>query len=390
MNKSRRILPFFLIIVLIGSLAFLLAKALPHPSQTAQAAVVGLPETSPVGFKRADGPRQFSFPADFGPHLDYQTEWWYYTGNLETASGRHFGFELTFFRRGLLPPAQTVARPSDWATNQVYMAHLTLTDVSASHFYAYQKLERGAAGLAGAQSAPDYQVWLDNWSVAASGKDSYLLAAAQSNIAIDLKLLDIKGPVLEGIAGYSQKGPGVGNASYYFSQPLLEASGTVTIDSQTYAVQGSTWMDHEFSTTALSGNEVGWDWFGLQMGDGSELMLYHLRLQDGSPSPYSSGTFVAKDDKTTYLKLNDFTIQVNSTWKSPTTGAEYPSAWTVSVPSLGLTLQIQPYLPNQELNLAVAYWEGAVKITGERSGQVISGQGYVELTGYAGSLNGQF
>ena len=390
MSKIGKLLSFILAAIVIGGLVFLLVPNLTGPRSGVEPAFVGLPQIDPAGFKMAEGPRQFSFPYDEGPHPDYQTEWWYYTGNLVTTTGRHFGFELTFFRRGLLPPSQQRQRPSNWATTQVYMAHFTLTDVAGNQFFDFQKLERGAAGLAGAQITPSYQVWLDNWSVVSTSMNVYLLRAAQANIAIDLTLVNLKGNILEGIDGYSQKGPGKGNASYYYSQPLLDANGSVTLDGQNYKVTGMSWMDHEFSTTALAANEVGWDWFGLQLSNGSELMLYQIRLQDNTISPYSSGTLISRDGKTTHLNLMDFTIKVNSRWNSPHSGATYPSSWTITIPAIDLTLQVEPYIPDQELNLAVTYWEGASRITGKYSGQSITGQGYVELTGYAGSLNGQF
>ena len=353
------------------------------------------------GYTRAAPPARLDFPADFGSHPDFQTEWWYYTGNLETPTGRHFGFQLTFFRRALLPPGDRPARVSNWAADQVYLAHFTLSDIESERFLAFERSARGAVGLAGAQTDP-YNVWLYGWHVQQVGERLCKLYAAQDEITLDLQLEDLKGPVLQGNQGYSQKGPDPGNASYYFSQTRLSAQGTLKIGEQIYPVSGLSWMDHEFSTSALAPNQVGWDWFSLQLHAGSvdkptgsssqlvELMVYQIRRKDGSIDPFSKGALILENGTTRQLQQHDFEIQVLGTWKSPQSGAIYPSRWQVTVPSLDLDLEIEPYLKDQELNLSFTYWEGAVKIQGVFTGQAVSGSGYVELTGYADSIAGEF
>jgi predicted secreted hydrolase len=216
------------------------------------------------------------------------------------------------------------------------------------------------------------------------------LNAAQGELALDLELTDLKGPVLQGDRGYSQKGPDPGNASYYTSLTRLQSAGTVRVGGVTFAVSGLSWMDHEFSTSALSPDQAGWDWFALQLEDGSELMLFQLRRADGSVDPFAGGTFVAPNGETRRLTRDDFELRVNGTWRSPRSRANYPAAWTIKLPSLELTLDIQPYLADQELDVSYRYWEGAVKISGERAGRAVTGDGYIELTGYAGSMGGQF
>jgi len=342
-----------------------------------------------TGFARVEGPRLLVFPADHGPHNDFQTEWWYYTGNVQTSDGRHFGYQLTFFRRALVPPAERQPRSSDWTTDQVYMAHFALTDVAGKHFQSFERFERGAAGLAGAQASP-FDVWLDDWSVEQVEPNVYRLRASQGDLALDLQLQDRKGPVLQGDQGYSQKGPDPGNASYYYSLTRLDTSGTVRVSDAAYQVNGSSWMDHEWSTSYLTGNQVGWDWFALQLGDGYELMMFQIRRADGSVDPFASGTLVAPDGTTRRLSRDDFQIAVGATWRSPRSGAMYPDAWTIKVPSADLSLDIKPYLADQELNLSFTYWEGAVQISGEHAGLAVSGSGYVEMTGYAASMAGQF
>jgi len=342
-----------------------------------------------AGYLRAEGPVPVQFPRDHGPHPDYQTEWWYYTGNLDTADGRHFGYQLTFFRRALVPPAGRRARTSAWGTDQVYMAHFALTDAGMDHYQAFERFARGAADLAGAQASP-YQVWLDDWSVQEEESGTVRLRAAQGGLALDLHLADQKGPILQGDRGYSQKGPDPGNASYYYSQTHLETSGIVQAGGASYRVAGLSWMDHEWSTNSLSAGQVGWDWFSIQLDDGSELMVFQLRREDGSIDPFSSGMLVRPDGTTRHLRRDEFDILVQDTWRSPQSGAIYPSRWLVSVPSAGLALTIEPYVAGQELNVSYAYWEGAVRIQGRHAGRPVQGSGYVELTGYAGSMRDQF
>jgi len=362
----------------------------PPPGATPGSAVYAIPLAGAAeGFARADGSYSLTFPADCGPHPDYQTEWWYYTGNLETDEGRHFGYQLTFFRRALLPPGARTERASAWAAGQVYMAHFALTDVAGEEQRSFERFSRGAADLAGAQSSP-YRVWLEDWLVEESEDGRVRLHAAQEGWAVDLLLVDRKGPTLHGEAGYSRKGPERGNASYYYSQTRLEAEGEVELEGETFAVQGWSWMDHEFSTSALSAEQVGWDWFSLQMDDGSELMVFQIRRVDGSVDPFSSGTWIPAGGTARHLDREAFSIAIEDTWRSPRSGGTYPSRWTIRVPAEGLVLEVEPHVADQELELSIVYWEGAVRVRGEIAGEVVAGQGYVEMTGYADSMRGRF
>jgi predicted secreted hydrolase len=372
-------------------LALVVARAallLPRQEREVQARLIALPDEA-TGFARAGGPRPLRFPADHGPHPDYQTEWWYYTGNLETADGRHFGYQLTFFRRALTPADRRTARPSNWATEQVYMAHFAVTDVAGGGYHAFERFSRGAAGLAGAQAAP-YRAWLEDWRVEETAPDVYRMQAAAGDLWLELQLTDTKAPILQGDRGYSQKGPEPGNASYYYSLTRLASTGTVRVEGKSYAVSGWSWMDHEFSTSALAPDQVGWDWFALQLDDGSELMLFQIRKANGRVDPFSAGTLIEADGTTRRLDRDDFTIWVEDEWRSPHSGADYPARWTVTVPSADLALEIEPYLADQELTVSYAYWEGAVRLWGQRAGEALNGDGYVELTGYAGSMQGHF
>jgi len=385
--KVRLSVVLVLVGLVVGGVAW---WAWPRPQPGAAVGLVGLSEPVSADFARAGRGRAFSFPQDFGAHPDFQTEWWYYTGNLLGMDGRRFGYQLTFFRRALQPASQRVPRSSAWAVEQVYLAHFALTDVQGGQFHYFERFERGAAGLAGALAVPDFQVWLGDWAVNQVGDGAYRLDAQADGIRIGLDLIDRKGPVLQGDQGYSQKGPEPGNASYYVSQTALESRGSVEINGQSMMVTGSSWMDHEFSTSALAADQVGWDWFALQLDDGSELMVYGVRKADGSLDALASGTLIERDGHTRRLAQADFQITVDGSWKSPHSGAVYPAAWRISIPSEQIDLKVVPRLADQELRLSFTYWEGAVGVTGTRAGKAVSGSGYVELTGYAGSMQGQF
>lgn len=378
------------ILVILLALMLTLSACVGNGNSEVQTRLEGLPQisTNIEGFARADGPPAFEFPRDHGPHPDFQTEWWYYTGNLEGADGRRFGYQLTFFRRAVRPAAERVARESDWSAEQIYLAHFAFTDVSGEKFQAFERFERGAAGLAGAEADPLYHVWLHDWQVEQTGEDTFRLVAQDGAVGLDLTLTDRKGIILQGDRGYSRKGAEPGNASLYYSQTRLESTGTVTVEGESIPVTGLSWLDREISTSALSEGQVGWDWFSIQLDDGSELMLYTIRNKDGSAGEYSQGTFVAPDGTTTPLKREDFTISPEATWRSPHSKGVYPSQWRVQVPGQNIDLRVEPLLADQELQVSVVYWEGAVRITGTRGGAQVSGYGYTELTGYAQSLEG--
>ncbi|WP_455384569.1 lipocalin-like domain-containing protein [Acidihalobacter prosperus] len=336
-----------------------------------------------AGFARALAPRSFVFPADYGPHPRFRTEWWYFTGNLRDKQGRPYGFELTFFRIALAP--HRPAGASHWLTNQLYMAHFAVTDASAGRFVAHQRFARGALGLAGARARP-FRVWAGDWSVrgAAGGGFPWHLRAADETADLRLKLMPRQGVILNGEHGLSRKGPAPGDASYYYSMPRLAAAGKLRVGGRTLSVSGTVWLDREWSTSALAPDQVGWDWFALRLDDGSDLMFYRLRDRSGRTDPYSAGTWVSPQGQVEHLAADAVRIDVLGHWDSPH-GGRYPARWRLRVPSLGLDVEVQPLLANQELNLAVRYWEGAVRVRGSRAGKTVSGNGYVELTGYAGA-----
>ncbi len=333
-----------------------------------------------AAYARAIQPREFDFPRDHGPHPEFRNEWWYVTGNLDGDDGRRLGFELTFFRFALSP--EHPASDSAWRSNQVYIAHLAVTDAANERFYTAERYSRGALGLAGAQADP-LRVWIDDWQLgAAAGRDEWRLVAQSDEIGIDLSLQPLKAPVLNGIDGLSQKSAEQGNASYYYSITRIDTQGRLRVADTQYSVSGLSWLDREWSSSALSAEQVGWDWFALQLDDGSELMFYGIRRADGTQDPHSAGTYVAADGSYIHVDESDVEIRVNDSWQSPA-GGEYPSRWLLAVPKLGLRLDVTPVIADQELFTTVRYWEGAVDVVGTRDEQPVSGRGYVELTGYA-------
>ena len=346
------------------------------PSQLADL----LGSNADAGFARALEPREFSFPADHGAHPAFRNEWWYITGNLDDEAGRRFGFELTIFRFALAPAVPD--SESRWRTNQVYIAHLAVTNPDDERFYVAQRYSRGALGLSGAQAEP-VRVWIDDWEIAKSGdSDAWRLRADDAAFGIDVKLSALKPPVLNGIDGLSQTSSDPGNASYYYSMTRLGTEGTIRIGEREYTVSGQSWLDREWSTSALAADQVGWDWFALQLSDGSDLMFYGLRKTDGTEDAASAGTFVSASGVASHLDAEDVEITVLDTWDSPE-GGSYPSRWELTVPRFGIRVTVTPIMAGQELFTTVRYWEGAVDVVGTREGAAITGRGYVELTGYA-------
>lgn len=374
---------------MLGAISWLVAGAAPPPDSGV------LPAVADRGFEQAAAPYAFAFPRDHGPHPEFRQEWWYVTGNLDAADGERFGFELTFFRFALAPaapPADSVsaapaeARPatSAWRTRQVYLAHFAITDVAAKRFRYAQKLARDALGLAGAEGEP-LRVWIDDWTLAAAGGAGadWKLAAAQQDYALELELHPLTPPVLNGEAGLSRKSDEPGSASYYYSIPRIAVHGTLSRQGRPLAVKGLAWLDREWGSGGLGRGEAGWDWFALQLDDGTALMFYALRTGDGSRNPHSAGTWVESSGAAHGLASAAVDIEVTDHWTSAD-GVRYPAGWRIRVPSLALDVAVRPVLADQELRTTPRYFEGAVDVSGARAGRPLGGRGYVELVGYAG------
>jgi len=392
-----------------------------------------------TGFARADRRRDFTFPADHGAHPDYRTEWWYFTGNLTAADGeRRFGYQLTFFRSAVAPPGEPEGDDAEsaWRTRQVWMAHLAVTDVEGNRFHAADRYARGALGLAGVETEP-FRVHLNDWSARKSAgtspksagtsengeKDPVLesagtfgggekdpvsesagtfgdgekrpdlesagtfpwrLAATDAGFGIDLSLEAGKGAVLQGDGGLSRKGgEGADEASYYYSFPRMPTTGTLTVGGERFAVEGDSWFDREWSSALLAEGRVGWDWVSLQLDDGRELIAFRLRGEGGDAERgLDYAALVTVDGELRQLDAGAASLTTLGQWTSRETGVRYPSGWQLLLPDAGIDLDIQPWIDDQELDLTVRYWEGAVRAEGEAAGETVDGVGYVELTGY--------
>jgi len=344
-------------------------------------------------FRMATPGYRYVFPRDHFNHPDFQTEWWYYTGNLHTSQGRRFGFELTFFRHGV---DRKNTDQAVWDVRDLWLAHLALSDLEGGRFLHTERLNRAGAGIAGADGE-QARVWNGNWQAqwkldanAPGAMASQRLQAITERFSLDLAMTAAKPPVIHGENGVSQKAEGAGRASHYISFTRLPTSGAIVIEGQRFEVTGESWMDHEFFTHQLAAGQSGWDWFGVQLQDGSEIMLFRLRRKDGAPDPFSAGTYVDPRGRATHLAAKDFSLAPGKIWTSPSSGGRYPIEWQIRVPSLHLDAGVTTRLPQQELTGRTrsepTYWEGAVDVTATRNGHQLNGAGYLEMTGYAGPV----
>lgn len=356
----------------------------PHPASTPTSAPTSAPHD----------PQPVRLPADDGPHHRL-TEWWYYTGHLATDDGRRFGFEFVVFR------AERGGFPVSWAS------HLALTDESAGAFHFAQRTEIGARAdvrstnpgrafaftIGGSPTDPGGGTG-SPWSMVGGGGSDVLAAAAGAaevegdpvdGFAIQLDLASRKPPVLHGGNGWIDFGPAGG--SYYVSRTDLAASGTLTVGGTTMRVEGTAWFDHQWGDFIAVGGG-GWDWFAVNLDDGTDLMLSMVRAADGS-YPLVYGTLVDRTGVDRPLAAGEFSVVVQRTWRSPSTGTTYPAGWTIVVPADDLQIRLRPTVPQQELDTrattGVVYWEGSQVVTASRAGRALGGQAYVELTGYAGN-----
>ena len=332
---------------------------------------------------------RFDFPRDHFNHPEFRTEWWYYTGNVRTAEGRRFGFELTFFRQAVdRQPAENV-----WDLKDVWMAHLALSDIQGKQFLHTERLNRAGPGVAGAD-LNQRRVWNGNWQAqwtfdpSIAGGSTQMLQAVADRFSFELSLKAEKPPVINGRNGVSQKAEGAGRASHYISFTRLATTGVIVLDGKRFSVEGVSWMDHEFFSHQMDASQTGWDWFSLQFDGRTELMLFRLRRANGSMDPYSAGTYVDAQGHARYLAANDFTLTPGKTWTSAAIGGRYPVEWAIEVPSLGLKAAIHTPLLQQEITGGTSYWEGAIDINATQLGRPLRGVGYLEMTGYAGRIVG--
>lgn len=337
-----------------------------------------------AGFEQALEPVSFAFPRDHGEHPRFRNEWWYITGNLDGPGGREFGYQFTLFRNALSPHARE--HPSRWSTNQTYLAQIAVTDVEGGRFLSDERFSRGALGLAGVEHTP-FRAWLEDWQVRATpdqcdGCFKVTLTTDTEEFGMRLQLASERPVVLHGDQGLSRKGSAEGNASYYYSYTRLESSGELRIGTARYPVRGMSWMDHEWSTSSLQEDHVGWDWFSLRLADDGDVMLFQLRHRDDPGRNFLYGTFVSEGGEVRTIDPGGIHIEATGSWTSPDSAVTYPSGWRIGIREPALELSLQPLLAAQEMNLSFRYWEGAVRVSGSRGGAPVSGRGYVELTGY--------
>jgi predicted secreted hydrolase len=387
-SALRSVLASFLVFAILGpfTCGSFESKSAQTTSPASSAPTAGGTVNS-EGWREAAAGYQFRFPADHGSHPEYRVEWWYYTGNLETEGGRRFGYQLTFFRTGVVPLQKN---PSRWAVRDLFMAHFAISDIRSRSFRSFERVNRAGIGWAGADPS-SYRVWNEQWEATLEGTN-HRLTADDGEFALDLKLAPRKPEVIHGLNSISQKGPAAGNASHYYSLSRLETTGRIVVEGESFEVNGWSWMDHEFGTSFLEQEQTGWDWFSIQLEDGRELMLFELRRADGSIDPRSSGTLIDSDGRSSHIDFREFTLKPSNGWLSDASGATYPTTWAIDLPAYGISLTAKSAFVNQELSTSestgVTYWEGSIEVEGNSAGRPLRGRGYLEMTGYSGQSMG--
>lgn len=340
------------------------------------------------GFVRVIGPREFVFPPDHGFHPEFLSEWLYFTGLVQGTGGEVYGYQLTFFRFSLTPAIYdtNLFDSTPFARSGILMGHFAVTDVTANNYWFFERFSREGAGIGGMNANRGVQIWIDNWTVVYRPDGMWNLSASAGEgpdaIAIKLELKSDSAPLLHGNQGYSRKGPEEGQANYYYSIVNLNTNGTFFSGEQKVAVEGISWMDHEWGTSALPANSTGWDWFGLQLEDGTSLMTAKIRLKGGGSEPSFKSTLLTADGLSHQLNQSQVAIRTNSHWQSPSTGTIYPASWTLSILDFDLECQVDPLVSDQEFRGSSIYWEGAVSADCLVGGNLVKGSGYAELTGY--------
>ncbi|GEJ58183.1 lipocalin-like domain-containing protein [Anaeromyxobacter diazotrophicus] len=376
-------------------LALLLAAPAATSIATATATATATAATAPStadGFRPAAPGYAWSFPRDHWKHDGYRTEWWYFTGRLSSVDppGRELGYQLTFFRVGLLPERPPLDTP--WASANLVMVHAAVSDLTGGAHLFGEVLWREMPYLGELAEFPRHPLAWARAAPGTPGRWTLDLAGGAFELAVEdrargfayrLRATPERPLVFQGPGGFSRKSAQEGYASLYYSYPRLATEGTVTLGGESWRVRGLSWMDRELGSSQLAPAQVGWDWFALHLADGRDLMLYLLRREDGAVD-FARGTLVGPGGATRWLAQGELSVRADRSWRSPGSGATYPARWEVKVPSAGIALTVTPALADQENRSALAggvfYWEGAVRATGPDGAP--AGEGYVELTGY--------
>lgn len=326
--------------------------------------------TDSEGFSMPERGRVLAFPEDHGPHPDFRIEWWYLTANLQGADGRPYGLQWTLFRA-----ASTPETAEGWSASQTYMGHAGLT--TAERHYSAERFARGGIGQAGVTASP-FAAWIDDWQMesrAAPGADA-LSALQVTARGLDFSYeidLSASGPlVLHGDAGYSVKSAS-GQASYYYSQPFYELTGTITLPTGPVTVTGQAWLDREWSSQPLDPDQTGWDWLSMHFDDGSKLMGFRLRSR--TTAAFNSATWIAPDGQATAYGDGVLVMTPQATHR--VAGRDVPVDWRLQLAERDLDITVKALNPDSWMETLVPYWEGPVSATGSHPGK-----GYLEMTGY--------
>ncbi len=335
-----------------------------------------------AGFERALTKREFHFPQDHAAHETFRNEWWYLTGNVSDGAKRTFGYQVTFFRTAIAPTLPLQIQPteqqSNWAVNNVWMAHAAVTDINGKIHYHTQRFSRANPGLAGAKIDP-LRIWLEDWTLHSVSNDfPWQLQVNTKDFDLTLELNTSKIPVLQGDQGLSQKSAIAGNASYYYSYTRMATKGSLRLNGETIAVSGSSWFDREWSTSALDKNQSGWNWFSLQLDSGDDLMYYQLLNVSGQADINSQGKWVDNTGNSLTIKPKDITLTILKEWQSED-GKHYPTRWQIDYSAQNKRWIVEAVMDDQYMDLAVKYWEGAVAVFDAKSQQLV-GRGYLEMT----------
>ncbi len=387
----RKTLPVLLALTVIGTVA---AMALKVSASDAKRTDAYTQETASIGdflqgsaektFAQVREIRTFKFPQDHGSHLEFESEWWYFTGNVFGSDKRRYGYQFTIFRRST--GASQAQLESNWASDQIYLAHIGITDAAGNRLLHAEKYGRGALDLSGSQAQP-FRVWVEKWQVqgregACEGCLDLTIEAHSEEFSFHLHLQSEKPVVLQGEAGLSRKSSTTDSASYYYSLTRLATHGEMKINGQSVQVYGFSWMDHEWFSAVLSDDDAGWDWFSLQFENNREMMLFQVRKQDPNMPSFKYGILVSSDGTTEVLRPDEIEFKPQRTWQSDASQAQYPIGWSIMIPSRGLNLIVDAVVDNQERDGSFRYWEGMIDVTVTEGSNRFSGNGYLEMTGY--------
>jgi predicted secreted hydrolase len=332
--------------------------------------------------------RVFDFPRDHGAHPDYRTEWWYVTGNLAAEDGTTFGYQFTIFRTRLVPPGSEASSPLFPA--QVHLGHFAISEIDRQRHHDWERLGREGLGQAGSSEATldahvgDWRMWLED---STNGSEIVRLDAGEGDTRLSVTMRPRKPLVIHGENGVHIKGENAEQASYYLGWTRLDTDGEITINGHRQAVTGNSWMDHEFGSAWLGEDEIGWDWFAIQLEDGTDAMIYRLRRRDGSANPAATGTIIEPDGTVRIITSGEYVLEETGWWGSNESGARYPVRWKISIPSEQTSLIVAPAFEAQEMRMTrhtgATYYEGAIRVEGTWKDKPATGSGYMELVGYA-------